>query len=89
MNLKNKKQDNLSALELVLAAIGVTLFVVPIFMLKVHPGVSWVQDYLGGGRVLVVWVVGFASLFSIEKFIRKRQGREWYFIKFKEEDDGD
>ena len=88
MNLKKSNSDNLSVPELVLAAIGVILLFVPIFMLQVHPDVPWVQDYLSGGRVLAVWFIGFAALISIEKFIRKRQGREWHLIKFDNEDDG-
>ncbi len=86
MNQKNSDPGSVSVPELVLAAIGVTLFVVPIFMLKVHPGTAWVQDYLSGGRVLVVWLVGFAALYSIEKLIRKRQGRDTSFIKLEEDE---
>ena len=86
MNQKNNDPSNVSVSELVLAAIGVTLFVVPIFMLKVHPGTAWVQDFLSGGRVLVVWLVGFAALYSIEKLIRKRQDRDTSFFNFKEDE---
>ena len=48
MNQKNGDPGNVSAPELILAVIGVALLVIPIFMLKVHPGTAWVQDYLSG-----------------------------------------
>ena len=83
MSEEKESPDNVTVPELILVAVGVLLFVIPIFLLKIHPDLVWVQNYLGGGRVLFVWIIGFGALYWIEKYIRKLQGRpDVSFISF-------
>ena len=83
MNERQERPTNVTVPELILVAVGVLLFAIPIFMLKIHPDIAWVQSYLGGGRVLLVWIIGGGALYWIEKYIRKLQGRpDVSFISF-------
>lgn len=57
--------------ELILVSIGVLAFLVPLFLVQIHPDNEWVQKYLSGWKVFAFWVVTIGALYSIEMILRR------------------
>ena len=72
-NENTEKSDIVTGPEMVLSAIGIVTLIVPLFLLRIHPDKVWVQAYLGGGRVFLIWGVVFGVFYWIEMALRKRK----------------